>query len=276
MIRLFIVILFYIISTHAFAQKEHASAADVLLGLETLKNSQHIQKTLLFSSSAELGFLYKTGNTNSGDIKTGIDFHIEKDSWLSLLSINLLLKKSDITDENGNTDFKTTDQKWTVSSQSNYKLNNKADNYIYGNIWFEENEFNGFDNQSSISTGWGRHWYRNNNASLWGDIGPGYKRDLHKGSHIQPQRTADTFIIQTQAIYVRKLMEHVEFKQYLSAKQALDTNENSIYKAETTIITKLISMLQLKFTFTADYNTKVEENKKNLDTQTAVALVYNF
>ena len=294
MIRSFILISFFLLSVKAYAQEDNsqyenkqasvnenqsassATAADILSSLETPAPTQTVNTPPLIIGSAELGFLYKTGNTNSGDMKTGVDFRLEKGSWLSLLNIDLLLKKADITDDDGDTHFKTTDQKWTIFSQTNYRLNNKADNYIYGNIWFEENEFNGFDNQSSISTGWGRHWYKTSNASLWGDIGPGYKRDLHKATDTEPQRTADTLIIQTQALYIRKLGEHVEFKQYLSAKQALNTSENSIYKAETTIITKLISTLQLKFTFTVDYNSKVDADKKNLDSQTAVALVYSF
>jgi putative salt-induced outer membrane protein YdiY len=85
-----------------------------------------------------------------------------------------------------------------------------------------------------------------------------------------------SWIIQAQALYIRKLGEHVELKQSVSAKQAIKKGENSIYKAETSITTKLISTLQLKFTFTMNYNTDIEDDKKNLDTQTAVTLVYSF
>jgi putative salt-induced outer membrane protein YdiY len=79
-----------------------------------------------------------------------------------------------------------------------------------------------------------------------------------------------------QALYIRKLGEHIELKQLLSAKHSISAADNSIYKAETSVSTKLISTLQLKFTFTLDYNTEVEAEKENLDTQTAVTLVYSF
>jgi len=253
-----------------------ATAADILFSLETPDKSTNIRTPPIFTGSIELGFLYKTGNTNSGDVKTGLDFRFEKSAWLSLLNIDLLLKKADVVYDNGDTHFETTDNKWTVSSQTNYNLDNKEQNYVYGNIWYEENEFSSFDYQSSISTGWGRHWYRSNEASLWGDIGPGYKRDLYKETDSDEQLTADTFIVQLQALYIRKIGDHVEFKEYLSAKQALDTDENSIYKSETIITTKLISTLQLKFTVTLGYNTKVDEEQNNFDTQTAATLVYSF
>lgn len=258
------------------AEITSATAADIISSLETPPKPKQVNAPPTMSGSAELGFLYKTGNTNSGDIKTGLDFRFEKDSWLSLLNVDLLIKKAEIIDKNGESHFKKTDQKWTLSSQTNYNLDNKEKNYIYGNVWFEENEFSGFENQASLSTGWGRHWYKTNMASLWGDIGPGYKRDLIKESQTEPKRTADTWILQLQALYIRKLSEHIELKQYLSAKQALDTDENSIYKAVSTITTKLISTLQLKFNFTLGYNSKVDINKEKLDTQTAVTIVYSF
>ena len=294
MIRSFILTSFFILSFNAHAQgstpqhiekqgtlKENshgsiATAADIISSLEAPIEDQDILPPPMITGSAELGFLYKSGDTNSGDMKTGLDLRFEKGQWLSLLNVDLLLKKAEQTDETGKKNFKTTDQKWTLSSQTNYSLDNKEKNYVYGNFWFEENEFSSFENQSSLSTGWGRHWYKNNISSLWGDIGPGYKRDLFKASDTKPQHTADTWIVQAQALYIRKLGEHIEFKQHLSVKQALDHNENSIYKAETTVITKLISTMQLKFTFTLNYNSKVESSKENLETQTAVTLVYSF
>jgi|GEM_PF-503559 len=253
-----------------------ATAADVLSSLKQVEQVTPVALTPMLTGSAELGFLYKTGNSNSGDFKSGVDLRFEHAQWLSSLDIDFLIKKSDVQDSDGNTQFETTDRKWGFSSQTNYSLAGGEKNYIYGNIWYEDSEFNSFTNQSSISTGWGRHWYKTNNASLWADIGPGYKRDKLKNTTESPSKTEDSWIIQVQALYIRKLGQHVELKQILTAKHALRARDNSIYKAETTVTTKLISTLQLKFTFTMDYNTEVEANKKNLDTQTAATLVYSF
>lgn len=227
------------------------------------------------TGSAELGLLYKTGNTHSGDLKTGFDLRYEEGKWLSLLDFNFLKKKSDVKDAEGETHFITTDQKWNITSQTNYTLEGEK-NYMYGNIWYEDNDFNSFNNQSSFSAGWGRHWYKNEKASLWADIGPGYKRDVVKATDTVAKHTQSAFIIQAQALYLRKLNENVEFKQTFSAKYAVRSDENSIYKAESSITTKLISTLQLKFSFTVDYNTEVDGDTENTDTQTAVTLVYGF
>lgn len=290
-IRIFIFTIFFIISFLTYAtesahqgenenvvtkKNKQATPSDIISSLESQKLSIITRNPHPFKGSAELGILYKTGNSNSGDVKTGIDLRFEDGAWLSLINIDFLLKKTDTVNDKNEKQFTTTDEKWTITSQTNYSFANKEQNYIYGSIWYEENEFSGFDNQSSISTGWGKHWYRTNNTSLWGDIGPGYKRDLYEATETEPQYLSDTFIVQVQLLYISKLDEHIEFKQHLSIKQALDTDENSIYKAETIITTKLISTLQVKFTVTLGYNTKVENNIKKLDTQTAVALVYSF
>jgi len=267
-------------NSQAQVSEEHpntqATAADVLTSLKKAEQFESNALAPMLTGSAELGFLYKTGNSNSGDMKSGVDLHFENGRWRSLLNIDLLIKKADVEDDNGNLHFETIDQKWTFTSQTNYSLGRGEKNYVFGNVWYEDSKFNSFVSQSSISTGWGRHWYKSDKSSLWADIGPGYKRDLFKQTETEPEKTDDSWIVQLQALYIRKLGDHVEFQQLLSAKYALSAADNSTYKAETSITTKLISILQLKFTFTVDYNTNVEDDKENMDTQTAATLVYVF
>ncbi|MFD2164645.1 YdiY family protein [Thalassotalea euphylliae] len=239
-----------------------------------------------YEASAELGFLYKTGNTESGDIKTGLDLDHEFGRWTSKFRFDLLYKKTEqeVTDSEGNTsdEFETSDQKWSIAFQTNYALADEKKDYIYGSVWHEDDRFSSFEHQSSFSAGWGKRWYETEQASFFADIGPGWKRDVIKeitdgdGNVTTEGETKDTFIVQAQALYKRQLNEHVEFKQFFSAKQALESGENSTYKSETSITTKLIQTLQLKFAFIVDHNTEVSEDKDNTDTQTAVTLVYSF
>ena len=230
------------------------------------------------TASAELGFLYKTGNTKSADVKTGINVKYEEAQWLSLLDVNLLVKKSEITEEDNQNkgDLETTEKKWSLTSQTNYTFDANNKNYVYGNAWYEDSRFGNFDNQSSISAGWGRNWYKSETASFFADIGPGFKRDITKATDTESSETENSFIIQAQALYLRQINEHVEFKQIFVAKYAPKNGENSKYKAETSITTKLIETLQLKFTFTVDHNTEVDAGNDKTDTQTAMTLVYSF
>ena len=229
-----------------------------------------------YTASAELGMLFKTGDTNSADVKAGFDFAHELAAWKSTVQLDLLVKKSEQEDENGEEHFTTDDQKWTAVAQTNYTLDKASPNYIYANVSYEDNRFSSFKSQSSISTGWGRRWFENDKATLDADIGPGFKRDVVRATETEPEETESAFIIQAQALYTRQINEHVLFKQRLVAKYATKSDANSTYKAKTSISTKLIESLQLKFSVTLDYNTEVDEDKENLNTETAMTLIYSF
>lgn len=229
-----------------------------------------------YTASAELGMLFKTGDTKSADVKAGFDFTHEAAAWKSTLNIGLLVKKSEEEDENGEDHFETSDQKWTVVGQTNYTIDKASPNYIYGNASYEDDRFSSFDNQSSISAGWGRRWYETEKTTLDADIGPGFKRDVVSATDTDPEEVNTAFIVQAQALYTRELNEHVLFKQLFVAKYAPKSDANSTYKARTSISTKLLETLQLKFSFTVDYNTDVDEDKENLNTETAMTLVYSF
>ena len=48
-----------------------------------------------YTASAELGMLFKTGDTKSGDIKAGFDLGHELDAWKSTLQFDMLVKKTE-------------------------------------------------------------------------------------------------------------------------------------------------------------------------------------
>lgn len=278
------------LSSVAYAQEqvldyETAEASDILFSLEKADESQQPVSGTSFTASAQLGFLYLTGNTRSADIKTGLDLRFERGLWRSFFIVDVLVKKTEqttlIDDGSFQQEFDTTEQKWSLSSQTNYTVDARNKNYVYGSIYYEENRFSSFDSQASVSGGWGRRWYENQHSSFDADIGPGFKRDvpqvtpedIEKG--ISP-KTQDTIILQAQALYIRKINEHIEFKQQLVVKHAIEKGQNSIYKAESSITSKLIESLQLKLNFIVDYNSKVDVDKENFQTETSAVLIYSF
>jgi putative salt-induced outer membrane protein YdiY len=262
-----------------------ADASDILFSIEKADESKQPSSGTLFTASAQLGILYLTGNTRSADIKTGLDLRFQRGLWRSFFVFDLLVKKTEIENENSkdeiDTSFDTTDQKWSVSSQTNYTLDATKQNYVYGSVFYEEDRFSGFYSQASISTGWGRRWFESKQASFDADVGPGFKRDITQVTAEEIasgiiSKTQDTLILQAQALYIRKINEHIEFKQLLVVKHAIEAGQNSIYKAESSITSKLIDSLQLKLNFVIDYNSKVDDDKENLNTEVSAVLIYSF
>jgi putative salt-induced outer membrane protein YdiY len=249
-----------------------AAALGLTLSSSVALAAEPVEKSAI-SSSAELGMLFKTGNTKSVDLKGGYDFKYEKDLWRSTLAFDILVKKADQEQDDGTDEFETTDRKWSIVSKTNYILNKSNKSYVYSDVSYEDNSITGnFDNQSSFSLGLGREWYKSETSSFFADIGPGYKRDVIKDT----SEVNTAFIVQAQALYIRQINEHVEFKQSASAKYAPKSGKNSVFNAESSLTTKLIETLQLKVSIKLDYNTEVDDDIKKLDTQTAITLVYSF
>jgi putative salt-induced outer membrane protein len=233
--------------------------------------------------SAELGMLFKTGNTKSGDIKAGLNIKHEEGRWLNLLTFNALAKKIEEEDDvTGEDSFQSTDNKWDILGQSNYSLNEGSKNYIYANAFYQQDKFSSFSYQTSASIGWGRHWWETETSSFFADVGPGVKYDVTRAISTTATNTAvlesseTAVIVQAQALYTKQINDFVEFKQYFVAKQALESDKNSVYKSETSLTTKLIDSLQFKFAYRVDYDTEVEEGFEKTNTETSVTLVYSF
>ena len=229
--------------------------------------------------SAELGLLFKTGNAKSGDIKAGLNIKHEEGRWLNLLAFNALAKK---LEKEGEDSFESTDNKWNILGQTNYSLEEGGKNYLYGNLFYQQDKFSSFSYQTSASMGWGRHWWETETSSFFVDIGPGIKYDVLRAvpaiapTPAIPENSESAVIVQTQALYTRQINEFVEFKQYFVVKQAFESGKNSVYKSETSLTTKLIDSLQFKFAFRIDYDTEVEAGFENTNTETSVTLVYSF
>ena len=240
----------------------------------TAEEAKKVKPT--YTASAELGFLYKTGNTKSADIKAGLNLKHEKDKWRTEVAFNILAKKLETEDDEGNDEFETTDNKWDIVAQTNYTIGKESKNYLYGNLAYEQDKFSGFESQSSFSAGWGRNWLENETSTLFADIGPGVTHDVTRATATNDSESSSNLIIQAQAVYTHKFNEHVQFKQYFVAKQATKSGENSIYKSETSVTAQLIDALQLKFALRVDYDTEVEAEYENTNTETSMTLIYNF
>jgi putative salt-induced outer membrane protein YdiY len=261
-------------SVNVFAEETVASEIMAAIDPEVVE-----EPTEPLTLSTELGALLQTGDTESSAIKFAFDIDYDKDLWRGAIRFDLLARKSDVEDDNGEMHSETTDQKWKLVGQTNYTINEERNNYIYGNASYDDNRFGGFESQSSISAGWGRRWFESKGGSLDADIGPGYKKDVARyeddnGNEYTEDQGA--FIIQAQALYIRNINEHVEFRQLVVAKYATESGENSNYQAETSLTTKLISTLQLKVSFKVDHNTEVEDDQENTNTETGITLVYSF
>ena len=229
------------------------------------------------TGSVEIGTFFNTGDNDYAIGKAKADLLHEIGKMRTNWILDLFGRRSEEEDSNtGETDYVTTDQKWASSIQSNYTLEEGGNNYIFGFVSYESDRFNGFDYQSSVAAGWGRRWYQSEDSYFDAEMGPGFKVDEVAQTDEHNNETQKSPIIRTAATYERRFFKTMEFKQTLSAEYAPRTGENSKYKSVSSITTKLIASLALKFAFTVDHNTDVEGDISNTRTETSLTLVYSI
>ena len=100
--------------------------------------------------------------------------------------------------------------------------------------------------------------------------------DVTRATDTNLSENNTSLILQAQALYTHKFNDFVKFKQYLIAKQATKSGDNSVYKSETSVTAQLIDSLQLKFALRIDYDTEVEPEFEKTNTETSMTLIYNF
>ncbi|WNC69708.1 DUF481 domain-containing protein [Thalassotalea nanhaiensis] len=228
------------------------------------------------SGAVEVGAFFNTGDNDYaiGIVKSDLNHEVGKmrTNW----KMEFFGRKSESEDEDGEKRYETTDQKWGSSLQSNYTLEEGGKNYLFGYGSYKTDRFNGFDYQASTAAGWGRRWYESDTAFFDAEVGPGFKVDEIAETDDHNNETEKAIIIRAAATYERSFFDTMQFKQVLSAEYTPKSGENSKYRSESSITTKLIESLALKFAFSVDHNTEVEDDISNTRTETSLTLVYSI
>ena len=99
-------------------------------------------------------------------------------------------------------------------------------------------------------------------------IGPGYSF-----TETQEGEKQNGFIVRAALDYQWQISDNATFKQLLSTEVGEDNTKS---KSETSVSASITEGLSLKVSLILDHNSDVTEPTKNLDTQTAVTLVYSF
>ena len=98
-----------------------------------------------WTGKGEVGFVKTSGNTDTQTAKLGLAFVKTSEQWEHKINFGYL---------NSEDDGDTTAERLDLGLQSNYKLSEKS--YLFGALRYENDEFSAYDNQTTISAGYGR------------------------------------------------------------------------------------------------------------------------
>lgn len=221
------------------------------------------------SMIGEFGLVVAAGNTNTSTMTAKINTSQELKHWSYQVISDLLYKRS--TTEIDGEDVKATSaQKMFFSTQLDYKLEDPSNRiFIYGE--YEDRRFSGFDYQSSVAAGWTSRLWRDEISELKYSIGPGYTVSKYEQKANLPDLQG--VIVRAAFEYKHKFSQQATFRQFVSAEAATFATKT---KSETSLSTKINGSLAMKFTFVMNHDSSVGDDSEELNTETAVTLVYQF
>lgn len=215
----------------------------------------------------EFGLIVTTGNTQTSSLKAKITGHQELENWSNDFTVESLYKRDQVILDTGEDDTQTTAQKFFVSGQGNYKLEN-PDHRLFVFSSYEDDRFSNFDYQATIAGGWNEKLWKTETSEFEYSIGPGYAR-----SETIDGETISGAIVRGALDYQWKISDTANFRQFLSTEVG---SENTKSRSETSLSAQINGSLAMKVSLVMDHNTETGDDRKSLDTQTAVTLVYTF
>jgi len=216
------------------------------------------EKKSPWTTSAELGYVNTSGNTNTETLVFKFDTAYEIEKWKHQGHFETLDTKAD--------DVSTADR-MLVTAQSDYKFTPR--DYFYGLLSYEDDKFSGFEYQAKLGLGYGRKIILTDHHELDGEIGPGYRNFKVDNA----PDSEDEALLRLAGKYLWKISDNSQFKQDLIADIGEDQDE---WKSITGIKSNINKTLALKFTYTVKYLDVVPPGNENYDRETAATLVYTF
>lgn len=210
-----------------------------------------------FNGEGELGYNSTAGNSNSSSLNAKLGLNYVLADWEHSLNVNAVSAQNE-----------------GVNTRERYLLDGQASRtfsevyYGFGNLRYDKDTFSGYDYQTNITGGIGRRFWQPKTEVLNLELGAGYQVDKlqNQPEHANP--------ILRSALKMRyPLNKQVSFAQDL----LVNTGDRNVHSESTSgIKVNMTDSLALKLSYTLKHNSKVLDNRENLDTLTAITLVYGF
>lgn len=222
-----------------------------------------------WKASAEVGFIVTSGNTSTSSYSVKADVEHNMEDWRNEYKFDSLFKQDQLTDDEGNKYDERSVERYFASGQANYKLNDdKSSLFGYLSYLDDSSKSRSYNSQSTAAVGYGTQIYKTETMTMNVNIGPGYSwSELENGEN---QRG---FIVRGKWDLDWAISDSASFSQAIAVETGGDNTQT---KAETALMAKVNSKLQMKVGLVVLNNSQVAEGKKKTDTETTFTLVYNF
>lgn len=221
----------------------------------------------VWTTSAELGAITTTGNTEGTSITGKIDAKQDLTNWSNQYILSAFFKEDEKKGADGNRIKERSAERYLVSAKGAYKLTQEHDNiFVLGS--YTDDKFGAYSQYTTVAAGYGTRILNLENQSLDVEVGPGYYTAKRA-----TDETENGLLARGAASYKWVLSESATFSQTLSIEYG-DDNTRTI--AETALSARINGAMQMKAAFLVQNDSDVPVDKKSTDTQTSLTLVYSF
>ena len=211
-----------------------------------------------WKGEGELGFTSTSGNTDSETLIANLGVSKEIDLWKHTAALNTVQAETD--------DVESADS-LQLKARSDYQISEKS--YVFGQLRYEDDEFSGYDYQTSLAFGIGSRVIENEQHLL----------DLYVGLGTRSLKDAETgdseedAIITAGFLYEYKISETAVFNQSFDIEEG---DENTRTESETSLRLKIDGNLSAKIAYLVKRNSEVPAGTEKSDKLTTISLVYGF
>lgn len=230
------------------------------LVLSAISTSVLAEDNKTWAATAELGGTMTTGNTDTSTLKAKLDAVHTLSEWKNNYYVDMLYSKDE---------EEKTASRWKIGAKGAYLLGDISSLFVLGE--HEQDEFSGYNSVSSFAAGYSRNFYKTDSVTFDGDLGPGMNLfDIENG----PSEKAA--IVHVGLTYENALSDTSKFTQILVSDIAFEDDKSTLSRSETSITANIMGELAMKLGFIVRHDSNVIDDKKSVDTETTITLLYTF
>jgi putative salt-induced outer membrane protein len=221
-----------------------------------------------WKASVQFGYVATSGNTKTTSINGGFSASYEEKQWEHSLDIKTIFGSAE---DATTSQVETNAEKYFIEGKSDYKFSDKGYAFVVAN--YEDDRFSDNDYQASMAVGRGFKFITSKTSKLGLELGVGYRETKKSATLTLPEESIGETIARLAGKYVWKITKTSNFEQKLSAEIG---DENTVTKSYTGLSANIAENLALKLSLTATHQSEVRAGAEELDTVTAVTVVYSF
>lgn len=215
-----------------------------------------------WSSNAELGLIFTSGNTETQNTSIKVDVTYEEEKWKH----NGHAEAYGATTEDSDGQSSVSAERYELSGKSDYKFDES--DYFFGLVKLQKDRFSGFEYENTVAAGYGHKAIKATDMELDLEVGPGIR--FFK---IDDESSDSETLIRLAGKYWLAVSDTSKFTQEVTVDVGEDITST---KSVTGLQANISGALAMKLTYTIKNKSDVPTGTEKTDTEAAVTLVYSF